>query len=199
MELDIQYTANIIVDILQSRLEDKSPTDFSKFNEIVTKCIDEACKLKNPKTTKRNKQNNPWISLGLINAIVKRDRLYHKWKKTVSNKCSSGNPEFYEEYRKYRNILSNLIKKSKTDNHNAVFNSSQGDKKKTWKLLNSLRGKCKQSLSSTFDIDNKHISCRKTIANKFNSYFSSLTKNLNKNIDLNKENVPIFQSYLPKP
>ena len=154
---------------------------------------------KNLKTTKRNKQNNPWISLGLINAIAKRDRLYHKWKKTVSNKCSSGNPEFYEEYRKYRNILSNLIKKSKTDYYNAVFSSSQGDKKKTWKLINSLRGKCKQSLSSTFDIDNKHISCRKTIANKFNSYFSSLAKNLNKNIDLNKENVPIFQSYLPKP
>ena len=135
----------------------------------------------------------------MINAIAKRDRLYHKWKKTVSNRCSSGNPEFYEEYRKYRNILSNLIKKSKTDYYNAVFSSSQGDKKKTWKLINSLRGKCKQSLSSTFDIDNKHISCRKTIANKFNSYFSSLAKNLNKNIDLNKENVPIFQSYLPKP
>ena len=46
-------------DILQSRLEDKAPTDFSNFNEIVKKCIDEACKLKNRKTTKRNKQNNP--------------------------------------------------------------------------------------------------------------------------------------------
>ena len=124
--------------------------------------------------------------------------MYHKWKETVSNKCSSGNPEFYEEYRKYRNILSNLIKKSKTDYYNAIFSSSQNDKKKTWKLINSLRGKGKQSLSSTFNIDNKHISCRKTIANKFNSYFSSLAKNLNKNIDLNKENVPSFQSYLPK-
>ena len=114
-------------------------------------------------------------------------------KKTVSNKCSSGNPE---EYRKYRNILSNLIKKSKTDYYNAIFSSSQDDKKKTWKLINSLRGKGKQSLSSTFNIHKKHISCRKTIVNKFNSYFSSLAKNLNKNIDLNKENVPSFQSYL---
>ena len=100
---------------------------------------------------------------------------------------------------RYRNILSNLIKKSKTDYYNATFSSSQDDKKKTWKLINSLRGKGKQSLSSTFNIDNKHISYRKTIANKFNSYFSSLAKNLNKNIDLNKENVPSYQSYLPKP
>ena len=62
-------------EILRSNLRDNPPTDFSNFNETVLKCIDEACKLKIPKITKRSKQNNPWISIALINAIGKRDRL----------------------------------------------------------------------------------------------------------------------------
>ena len=88
-------------EILRSNLRDNPPTDFSNFNETVLKCIDEACKLKIPKITKRNKQNNPWMSIGLINAIAKRDRLCHKWRKSVTKQCNSGNIKFHEDYRKY--------------------------------------------------------------------------------------------------
>ena len=73
-----------LVEILRSNLRDNPPTEFSNFNETVLKCIDEACKLKIPKITKRNKQNNPGISIGLINAIAKRDMLYHKWQHSIS-------------------------------------------------------------------------------------------------------------------
>ena len=34
--------------------------------------------------------------MGLINSIAKRDRLYFKWKKTVSKGCKSGNLELYD-------------------------------------------------------------------------------------------------------
>ena len=135
----------------------------------------------------------------MINAIAKRDRLYHKWRKSITKLCNSGNIQFHEDYRKYRNILSNLIKKSKRDYYNSKFNSCQSDKKKIWTLINSLRGKSKQKISPTFNIDNSHVSCRKAISNKFNSYFSSLAINLNKNIDLsNDKSIPSFLSYLPK-
>ena len=43
-----------------------------------------------------------------------------------------------------------------------------------------------------------NVSCRKRIANAFNKHFSSLAKNLNKDIDLNNENIPNFCTYLPK-
>ena len=76
--------------------------------------------------------------------------------------------------------------------------SASGDKKKMWKIINSLRGLKKQSLSSTFNIDNVNVSCRKRIANAFNKHFSSLAKNLNKDIDLNNESIPNFRTYLPK-
>ena len=183
---------------LLSNLEQTNPTNISELAEIIQRSIDEACKLRNPKSSKRNSQNNPWISKGLINSIAKRDRLYFKWKKTVSKNCKSGNSQIYEIYRKYRNMLSNLIKKAKSEYYHAKFTSASGDKKKMWKLINSLRGIKKQSLSSTFKIDNVNVSCRKRIANAFNKHFSSLAKNLNKDIDLSNESIPNFCTYLPK-
>ena len=67
-----------------------------------------------------------------------------------------------------------------------------------WKLVNSLRGIKKQSLSSTFKIDNVNVSCRQRVANAFNKHFSSLAKNLNKDIDLSNESISNFCTYLPK-
>ena len=37
-------------------------------------------------------------------------------------------------------MLSNLIKKAKSEYYHAKFTSTSGDKKKMWKLINALRG-----------------------------------------------------------
>ena len=104
----------------------------------------------------------------------------------------------YENYRKYRNMLSNLVKKAKSEYYEAKFKSVCGGKKKVWMLINSLRGKTKQSLPSSFRVDNVGITCRKSIASKFNKYFSSIASNLNKSINLNSNSIPKFHSYLPR-
>ena len=185
--------------ILSAKLMNDSPSNFSDFVGLVQNSIDESCKLKKEKITNRNVQNYPWISMGLINSIAKRDRLYFKWKKkTVSKGCKSGNLELYEDYRKYRNMLSNLIKKTKIDYYNSKFSSVSGDKKKIWKIINSLRGKSKQSLPSSFKIGGKDETCHRTIANRFNRYFSSLAKNMNKDIDLKGKDMPKFHNFLSK-
>ena len=184
-------------EILSVQLTNNSPSNFADFVDLIQNSIDESCKLKNEKTTKRNAQNNPWISMGLINSIAKRDRLYFKWKKTVTKDCKLGISELYENYRKYRNILSNLIKKTRSDYYKAKFSSVLGDKK-IWKIINSLRGKSKQPLPSSFKIGGKEETYRPIIANKFNRYFSSLAKNLNKEIDLNSKDLPKFYTCLPK-
>ena len=61
--------------------------------------------------------------MGLINSTAKRDRLYYKWKKSISKQCKSGNMSLYENHRKYRNMLSNLVKKAKSEYHEAKFKS----------------------------------------------------------------------------
>ena len=55
---------------------------FDDFLSIYHNSIDLSCKLKTPKTTKRNPNNNPWITLSLIDSITKKEQLYRNWKKT---------------------------------------------------------------------------------------------------------------------
>ena len=73
--------------IFSAKLMNDSPSNISDFVGLVQNSIDESCKLKKEKITKRNVQNNPWISMGLINSIAKRDRSYFKWKKKQSAKA----------------------------------------------------------------------------------------------------------------
>ena len=43
--------------------------NFDEFSEIFQSSIDKSCKLKTPKTTKRNAITNPWITPGLVKSI----------------------------------------------------------------------------------------------------------------------------------
>ena len=64
---------------------------------------------------------------------------------------------------------------------------------KTWKLINELKGKQKQSVKSFFIINGEVVeNCRK-IANEFNNYFISVATQLNES---NEDELPI--SPLPK-
>ena len=119
--------------------------DFQSFLSVYTQCIDTACKLSVTKLSKRNRVQNPWITSAIINSISKRDRLYKKWKQSTSKTCSSGNPRLFEEYRKYRNRLSKIIKRCKQSYYENKFDATTGNLKKTWTIINQLRGKCRTS------------------------------------------------------
>ena len=122
---------------------------FNDFINVFSTSINETCKLKVSKFSKRNRITNPWITTALINSISKRDRLYKNWKKTTTKICKSGDPRLHEEYRKYRNKLSSLIKCAKQQHYVRMFRNSTGNLKQTWSVMNELRGKSKES-SSTF-------------------------------------------------
>ena len=51
--------------------------------------------------------------------------------------------------------------------------------KKTWDLINELRGKTKNSIKSCFKIDGNLIEDKREIANGFNNFFSSIARNMN--------------------
>ena len=88
-----------------------------------------------------------------------------------------------------------LLKKQRANIMKLNFKSVCGDKKKVWMLINSLRGKTKQSLPSSFRVDDVDITCRKSIASKFNKHFLSIASNLNKSINLNSNSILKFHSY----
>ena len=74
--------------------------------------------------------------------------------------------------------------------------------KKTWEIINKIRGKNKRQVRPQFTINNEKITNRRVIANEFNKYFVLLASNLNNAYnelgELNISNLPSFVDYLPK-
>ena len=104
----------------------------------------------------------------------------------------------YENYKAYRKKLKHLIKSAKQTYYSKEFEKCKGDKKKTWYIINELRGKSKNNIRPSFTIDNERIICRRIIANKFNNYFVSLAENLNANAysEIPITQFPSFETYL---
>ena len=182
---------------------------FSEFLETFNDVLDNTCKLQNPKMSKRNTKNNPWITDGIIHSVKTKRLLYKKWSKTKSKKNPLGNVEHYKKFSDHRKKLKNIIQAAKSSYYCKKINEHEGDLKKTWQVINEIRGIRKSSIKPSFIIDNKRIYERRIIANEFNKYFVSLASNMNDessqstttrddNISFNKflKNSPVNSIYL---
>ena len=63
-------------------------------------------------------QSKPWITLGLQNSISMKNKLL---KNFVNNMDPILKEEFHTNYKKYRNVLSTLMKKSKQAYYDKYF------------------------------------------------------------------------------
>ena len=174
--------------------------DFTKFLTTFTETIDEFCKLKNPKLTKRTFTNNPWITEGIITSILYKETLYDLWKGTCNKKLPNGDQVAYNKYSEYRKSLKHIITLAKQTFSQKKIIENTSDHKKTWAVINELRGKRKENIRPSFIINNQRIIERRIIANEFNKYFVNLASNMNKSVTVDKKDKILnFQSYLPSP
>ena len=205
------------VNSLETEFKNNPPLEFSSFDTKFREIMDKTCKLDKPKCSKRTAMNNPWITGGIIAAIETKHDLYATWKKASRKKCVNKSRDAdrsccscyyceqicvtYGKYKEYRKQLTNIIGAAKSKYYGKKFFEHQGNSKKTWELINSIRGKQKRQIKPLFVIDNKKISNRRIIANEFNKYFVSLASNLNENYnalgEVGVSNIPDFSDYLP--
>ena len=154
-------------------LNSKAPTDFSEFFSHFNDQLDKACKLNQPKSSKRTAKNNPWITQGLITSIDRKYELYDKWKKSEKLKClSPPAPNFTQdrcdsccncinrvtsrsEFTAHRRLLNHLINCAKRKYHGVKIAECSGDSRKTWQVINELRGKKRRDIKPNFVIDNE--------------------------------------------
>ena len=228
------------VSSLSSELDSNPPVNFTEFNNAFNSQLDLACKLAQPKCSKRTARNNPWITGGLIASINKKHELYDIYAKANKEKCTapptndhtpttptdtSTNTQKtppkkinqralcpcyscktastkYSKFKAHRSLLKFLINESKRKYYGKKISECDGNSKKMWEIINSIRGKNKRQIKPNFLIDNNRITSRRVIAHEFNKYFVSLASTLNEtyssdsNIRVNP--LPSFTDYLPR-
>ena len=154
-------------------------------------------------SSRRNRLVNPWITSGIIESIQTKTFLYHQWKKTVTETDKVGDHTLYMNYKDFRKTLKNTIIQAKRLNSYKKFQSAEGDCKRTWQLINELRGKKKNEVKPYFLINGEIIENRRKIADEFNKYFLSIAATLNlstSTLDSNLAILPLpkFSDYLNK-
>ena len=207
-ELPTQYydyrNSNIdkFVSELEHELSNNPPPNFDTFHCTFGRVLDETCKLDKPKKSKRTMKNNPWITENIISSVNKKHSLHRSWKKTVSKRNPAGDTVLHDQFKTHRKCLQKSIKLAKSKFYCQKILDYQGDKKKTWDVINSLRGKQKRKMKPQFIIDNEKILNRRIIASEFNKYFVSMAENMNNEsstgTDQNSNKCHKFTDYLPK-
>jgi len=131
------------------------------------------CPFKNKKITKRSTPRKPWVTTGLIKSIKTKDKLY----RTYLTKPSDENKQ---KYNKYRNHLNSLLRLAKKSYITSELETNKCNMKGTWRTLNSILGRNKQSKSPDFfkDKDGNKITNLTDIANNFNNFFTNIGSSL---------------------
>ena len=159
---------------------------FSEFSRLFREVTDSFAPMRNAK----KKSKMPlWFNKRLKNLRSKRDEAHSKWKREKEN------TNLLEQFRNRRQLLEQEIKMAKRSFYLNKFNSGLGKSRKTFKLLNELKGKSSNStniplLSSSFN--NKIEPTDEDNANLFNKFFATIRYNINKH--LKKPFTPNFLS-----
>ena len=186
---------------LSDELTSNDPSDFSVFLNTFQSVLDSTCKLKTPKMSKRNHNNNPWITTSIVESVKKKQQLYKEWKKTCKRTIPEGDRNLHMKYSAYRKKLKSIIKFSKSKFYCNKILDNKGSSKKTWEVINQLRGKNRRAMKPQFVINNKRITERRQIATAFNQYFASIASKLNSTYDnegLPVIDIPTFSDFMPK-
>ena len=153
---------------LQSRLPYVGPGVFSELNSAIKVSLDENAPIK---TRFLRGNNKPYMNQQVRKAIMKRSAL--------KNKANRSKSEIdYKAYKKQRNFVVNLNKKSKKDFFTRVSNDSH--KKSMWNLYKNVFPSKSGGSNEKITLDhNGHIiNDEKTIANVFNIHFVNIVKSL---------------------
>ena len=130
------------------------------------------------KYSRRKTPIKPWITPSILCSINRKTKLYKDFihKKSI---------EAENRYKKYRNILSKIMRDAKRLYYQRLFRENKNNGRKTWELLNEVinRRQCKISVFPSMMSDNSDkIYEGRAISEGFNNFFASIGTNLEKDI-----------------
>jgi len=123
--------------------------------------------------------NKPWITTAIKKSIAQKDKMHISAKKT-------GDQKKWEDYKKYRNILTRTKAKAYESYYYQKVQEYGQDKAKTWRLINEIARRKKNKRSSVdciVDKNGEKHRNKKNIANCFNGHFSTVGKCMDEEIN----------------
>ena len=148
-----------------------------------------------PETTLSNQElhwrQKPWISKHMQNLIHTKHILYEKYLRKKDK-------FWYGRYCACKKQVETLIETSKKEHFKKYFERHLSNSRKSWKAINEIiYNKFSKGNSEIYlDDEGNIITNQKTVANRFNKFYTNVAKNLLK--DLGKPNTK-FQDYLKNP
>ena len=168
---------------------------FACFYNSIDCLLDKHAPLIQPNRNKKRVKSNPWITLGIITSIEKRDNLFKSFKK---EKNAISRSFIENNYKKYRNMITTLCRRSKENYYSKYFKDNFSNIKKIWEGIKSIISTKSNSnhVPTCLEINNNIVTDPMCISNTFNDYFSSVADEIKKSIPkLNKH----FSSFLKTP
>ena len=144
-------------------------------------------------TKKQMKTNcRPWITKGIVTSIRKKYKIQSKFLKA---KDQTRKKALNQEYKTYKNLLTNIIKKSKENYCKQYFKDNKNNLIKVWKGIKEiiLIKKTNKPHLNCLKIREEYSTDSEKMAKYFNKYFGTIAKNLDKRIPKSKKK---FSDYL---
>ena len=153
-----------------------------KFLDKINILLDTYAPLKRVKKYKLKFKSKSWITLGLQKSISVKNKLLTNF---INKKDPILKEECHTNYKKYRNLLSTLMKKSKQAYYDRYFEKNWKNIKNTWKGIKSFifLKIVASSIPTVLSLDNGDtITNPYDIANTFNNYFAFIAETAKQSI-----------------
>ena len=161
--------------------------------DAINMLLDTYAPLKRINKYKLKFKSKPWITLGLQKSISVKNKLFVNF---INKKDPILKEEFHTNYKRYRNLLSTLMKRSKQAYFDKYFEANWNNIKNTWKGIKSLINlkSVASNVPTVLSLDNGDtITNPYDIANTFNNYFASIAETTKKTIKYSHKH---FSDYL---
>ena len=164
--------------------------NYDIINDSIINAILKHLPVKEVRYNRHKHKKSKWITIGLLNSIKYRDKLYKKLH------CTPVNHPDYENQKvnlqTYNRILKQNIRNAKKIYYNDMIDRYKTDIKKTWGTIKEIldRNMKSNNFPEILNVNNIIIRDQTTMANEFNKYFTGVGMNLASSIV-----CPINSSY----
>lgn len=191
--LDIKFTLKQKLKLKSTKLQ-KQKTDYYKFKQTLTEKLSRPvdsygslidiimdAKIASTVMSTVKTYNIPWFNNSIYKTMKERDKAYRKMK------TSPENPDFKKQFKKLRNQVTKLIRKSKTDISSRRLQAAGNNMKKTWKVINELMG-CpsgdRSMVPARLQYNGRQLNTDEEIANGFNCFYKNMAADLQKKLEV---------------